>query len=70
MEPHLWTYRQRISLEHLGQTLVEKKLKTKYPILYEFLLAVRHTLHIMHNIYQQVFIRSVDYELLNIYQIL
>lgn len=40
MEPHLWSYRQRISLEHLGQTLLEKKLKVKYPILYEFLQKV------------------------------
>lgn len=40
IEPHLWTYRQRISLEHLGQTLQEKALKEKYPILYEFLRVV------------------------------
>ena len=37
MQPHLWSYRQRISLEHLGQTL---KLKDKYPILHEFLQKV------------------------------
>ncbi len=41
MEPHLWSYRQRISLEHLRQTLqVEKKLKEKCSILYEFLQVV------------------------------
>ena len=40
MEPHLWSYRQRISLEHLGQTLLEKKLKDKYPILHNFLQVV------------------------------
>ena len=40
MEPHLWSYRQRVSLEHLGQTLQEKKLKEKYPILHEFLRVV------------------------------
>ncbi len=36
MEPHLWSYRPRISLEHLGQTIQEKKL-IKCPILHEFL---------------------------------
>lgn len=40
MDPHLWTYRQRISLEHLGQTLQERELKDRYPILHEFLLMV------------------------------
>ena len=40
MQPHLWSYRQRISLEHLGQTLLEKKLKVKYPILHDFLQRV------------------------------
>ncbi len=40
LEPHLWTYRSRITLEHLQQTLQEKKMKEKYPILYEFLQAV------------------------------
>lgn len=40
LEPHLWTYRSRIILEHLRQTLQEKKMKEKYPILYEFLQAV------------------------------
>lgn len=47
MEPHLWSYRQRISLEHLGQTLLEKKLKVKYPILHEFLQKVKSVLIIM-----------------------
>lgn len=40
LEPHLWSYRQRISIEHLGQTLLEKKLGAKHPILYEFLQRV------------------------------
>ena len=40
IRPHLWSYRQRISLEHLGQTLQEKKLREKYPILHEFLQMV------------------------------
>ena len=40
MEPHLWSYRQRISLEHLRQTLQEKKLKEKCHILHEFLQVV------------------------------
>lgn len=40
MGPHLWTYRQRVSLEHLGFTLQENKLKEKYPILHEFLHVV------------------------------
>ena len=40
IQPHLWTYRSRISLEHLAQTLQEKKMKEKHPILYEFLQAV------------------------------
>lgn len=38
--PHLWTYRQKISLEHLGLTLKEEKLKKAYPILHEFLVEV------------------------------
>ena len=40
LEPHLWTYRSRITLEHLQQTLQEKRMKEKYPILHEFLQAV------------------------------
>lgn len=40
MEPHLWSYQQRISLEHLGQTLQEKKMKEKYRILHDFLHVV------------------------------
>ena len=38
--PHLWTYRQKISLEHLGLTLKEEKLKKAYPILHVFLVEV------------------------------
>ena len=40
MEPHLWSYQQRISLEHLGQTLQEKKMREKYSILHDFLQVV------------------------------
>ena len=40
IEPHLWSYRQRVSLDHLGQTLQEKNLREKYPILHEFLQVV------------------------------
>lgn len=40
IEPHLWSYRQRISLEHLGQTIQGKNLKEKFPILHEFLQKV------------------------------
>ena len=45
IQPHLWTYRSRITLEHLAQTLQEKKMKERYPILHEFLQAVRFILH-------------------------
>ena len=41
MGPHLWTYRQRVSLEHLGLTLQENKVKVEYPLLHEFLHVVR-----------------------------
>lgn len=40
LEPHLWTYRSRITLEHLRQSLHDKKLTKAYPILHEFLQAV------------------------------
>lgn len=40
IQPHLWSYRQRITLEHLQQTLAEANLKDKYPILHEFLRMV------------------------------
>ena len=43
-EPKLWGYRQRISLEHLGQTLQEKNLEKKCLILNEFLQIVRRGL--------------------------
>ena len=36
--PHLWTYRSRITLEHLYQILQTQK--DTYPILYEFLQQV------------------------------
>lgn len=44
MEPHLWTYRQRISLEHLRQTLT---LEEKCPVLHEFLRVVSWILFIL-----------------------
>ena len=37
LEPHLWTYRSRITLEHLRQTLQEETIRDKHLILYEFL---------------------------------
>ena len=40
LEPHLWSYRQRVSLEHLGVTIQDKRLKEKYPVLHEFLSVV------------------------------
>ena len=41
LEPHLWTYRSRVTLEHLRQSVQGQKMKDKYPILSEFLQAVR-----------------------------
>ena len=35
--PHLWTYRSRISLEHLFQTLQAQDKRKECPILYQFL---------------------------------
>ena len=53
LEPHLWSYRQRVSLEHLGQTLQDAQLKEKCPILHKFLSIVRLSLQrqycILHN---------------------
>ena len=40
LEPHMWTYRTRITLEHLRQSIHDKKLTQTYPILHEFLQAV------------------------------
>ncbi len=40
MGPHLWTYRSRITLEHLNLILQRKNFKEKHPILYEFLQQV------------------------------
>jgi len=42
LEPHLWSYHPKISLEHLGQTLLGRDLTRKCPILYEFLQVVSH----------------------------
>ena len=44
LEPHLWTYRSRITLEHLRQTLQEEKMRQDYPILSEFLQAVCYSI--------------------------
>ena len=38
--PHLWTYRSRVTLEHLFQTLQAQKMKERCPILHEFLKEV------------------------------
>ena len=35
---HLWTYRQRVSLEHLRLTMLTSK--EKFPLLYQFLQLV------------------------------
>ncbi len=40
IEPHLWTYRSRITLEHLALTLERKNFTKKHPILHEFLQQV------------------------------
>ena len=39
--PHLWTYRSRITLEHLFQTLQAQDKRKECPILYHFLTEVR-----------------------------
>jgi len=44
IELDLWTYRQRVSLEHLRFTIQEKTLRKKYSILFYFLQMVRHIL--------------------------
>ena len=41
--PHLWTYRSRITPEHLFQTLQAQKMKDSCPILHEFLKEVSET---------------------------
>ena len=40
LEPHLWGYRPRITLEHLTRYMQQQK--KKFPILKEFLKRVRH----------------------------
>ena len=40
LDPHLWAYRSRITLEHLRQNLQQQNMKKKYPILHEFLQEV------------------------------
>ena len=41
VNPHLWTYRSRITLEHLFQTLQAQDKRKECPILYHFLTEVR-----------------------------
>lgn len=43
IHPHIWTYRPRISLEHLKQTLETMK-DTKHLLLKEFLKMVKYGL--------------------------
>ena len=40
LDPHLWAYRSRITLEHLRQTLQQQNMRKKCPILYTFLQEV------------------------------
>ena len=47
LEPHLWTYRSRITLDHLRQTLQEEKMRQDYPILSEFLEAVCYSITLL-----------------------
>lgn len=46
LNPHLWTYRSRITLEHLSHTLQQQGMRKRYPILYHF-LQEEHTLRAM-----------------------
>jgi len=39
LDPHLWAYRFRITLEHLSQTLQQQNMK-KCPVLHAFLQEV------------------------------
>jgi len=40
LDPHLWAYRFRITLERLNQTLQQKNMKKKCPTLHAFLQEV------------------------------
>jgi len=40
LDPHLWAYRFRITLDHLSQTLLHQNMKKKCPILHAFLQEV------------------------------
>ena len=40
LDPHLWAYRSRITLEHLRQNLQQQNMKKKCPILHAFLQKV------------------------------
>ncbi len=40
MDQHLWTYRQRVSLEHLRLIIQEASLRKEFPILHNFLQIV------------------------------
>ena len=58
LEPHLWSYRQRISLEHIGQTLREKKLHEVCPVLHEFLQLVFTLQYVMLLLFRKFCFRS------------
>ena len=40
LDPHLWAYRSRITLEHLRQNLQQRNMEKKCPILHAFLQEV------------------------------
>ena len=40
LDPHLWAYHSRITLEHLRQYLQQQNMREKCPILYAFLQEV------------------------------
>lgn len=42
---HLWAYHSRVTLEHLFQTLQTKRMKQKFPILYDFIKQVTLIYH-------------------------
>ena len=41
LEMHFWTYKQKVSLEHLRCSLQQEDMKQKYALLYDFLQLVR-----------------------------
>ena len=67
LNPHLWTYRSRITLEHLSHTLQQQGMRKRYPILYHFLQEVSvyctfyptliiHTVETLHMLHLQALI--------------